>query len=379
MSNDLIKIQGYSGCPIAVVRNPEEEGTYILEKSAVGAAAAGRLALQMSKQQSFALWNTVPDVFAPHLLYVRTTTQRPLCGLGDAADVDASDNKHFIQCATYGMHYEHHTDCLAFLNKCTVQNLRFFSRKLHDVLQQHIDHSLEGNGGQQGQVPKKVFADKYQDVLKNLAKQRDSDGSAVDADTYDWVRVNCDSLYADVDGTYTMPLGVCHGDLTLSNILVQQPQTKETTHRSSKNNTPMKSSGSSKQGPSSGANPGDTPALILIDFLDSFLETPLADAAKLRQDTLFGWTLRLVLDGENGRGTDSQKDQKQSLDVTRMRSSLRFLDKELTAFLDKFEWWREHKVKFMVLNQLRVLQYAKERKIVDHLVESVKQILENEI
>lgn len=51
------------------------------------------------------------------------------------------------------------------------------------------------------------------------------------------------------------PVNVCHGDLTLSNIIF-------------KNNK-----------------------IYLIDFLDSFIETPYQDIIKLRQDTLFKWSL----------------------------------------------------------------------------------------
>lgn len=54
-----------------------------------------------------------------------------------------------------------------------------------------------------------------------------------------------------------IPIGPCHGDLTLSNIIYK---------------------------PSHG--------IILIDFLDTFLETPLQDVAKLKQDFCYGWSFR---------------------------------------------------------------------------------------
>jgi thiamine kinase-like enzyme len=54
-----------------------------------------------------------------------------------------------------------------------------------------------------------------------------------------------------------MPLGTCHGDLTLSNLILDTAS-----------------------------------GITLIDFLDTFLETPLQDVAKLKQDFVYGWSFR---------------------------------------------------------------------------------------
>jgi hypothetical protein len=57
--------------------------------------------------------------------------------------------------------------------------------------------------------------------------------------------------------TLLFPAGDCHGDLTLSNVILSHSK-----------------------------------GLLLIDFLDSFLESPLQDAAKIRQDLVYGWSFR---------------------------------------------------------------------------------------
>ena len=54
---------------------------------------------------------------------------------------------------------------------------------------------------------------------------------------------------------YPLPQGLCHGDFTLSNTLYFDGN------------------------------------IFMIDFLDSFLESPLLDIVKLRQDTRFHWSL----------------------------------------------------------------------------------------
>lgn len=55
----------------------------------------------------------------------------------------------------------------------------------------------------------------------------------------------------------TLPMGPCHGDLTLSNMKVTQEN-----------------------------------KLYIFDFLDSFIESPLQDAAKIIQDMIYGWSFR---------------------------------------------------------------------------------------
>jgi hypothetical protein len=57
--------------------------------------------------------------------------------------------------------------------------------------------------------------------------------------------------------TTLIPIGFCHGDLTLSNIIM----------------SPAK-------------------GIVLIDFLPTFLESPLQDLAKLKQDINYGWSFR---------------------------------------------------------------------------------------
>ena len=59
--------------------------------------------------------------------------------------------------------------------------------------------------------------------------------------------------------TISIPIGDCHGDLTMSNIIF---------------------SGSE--------------SIYLIDFLPSFIETPLWDIVKLEQDLIMGWSYRYV-------------------------------------------------------------------------------------
>lgn len=67
----------------------------------------------------------------------------------------------------------------------------------------------------------------------------------------------CERFLESFPDHLIFPIGPCHGDLTLSNIIL--------THSSK---------------------------IVLIDFLTTFLETPLQDVAKLKQDFVYGWSFR---------------------------------------------------------------------------------------
>lgn len=76
-------------------------------------------------------------------------------------------------------------------------------------------------------------------------------------DVADSVSSACKYIRSKCTKNWNIPMGLCHGDLTLSNIIVTQD-----------NN------------------------MYIFDFLDSFIESPLQDIAKLVQDLKYGWSFR---------------------------------------------------------------------------------------
>ncbi|HXT10152.1 MAG TPA: phosphotransferase [Candidatus Angelobacter sp.] len=109
----------------------------------------------------------------------------------------------------------------------------------------------------------------------------------------------------------SVPVGSCHGDLTLSNILFK----------------------------------GDT--LYLLDFLDSYVESPLQDIVKIRQDTYFFWSLLLY-----------QAD----FNWPRVQISLHYLDGRIEGAFQSYDWYRRHYELFQFVNMMRVLPYCVEAK-----------------
>lgn len=104
----------------------------------------------------------------------------------------------------------------------------------------------ELNESREERVPASLFRDKLVSVSE--ATQDPELHRLVDA---------CLGVVDALPSDMPFPMGPCHGDLTLSNVILD---------------------------PMSG--------ITLIDFLDTFLETPLQDVAKLKQDFVYGWSFR---------------------------------------------------------------------------------------
>lgn len=122
------------------------------------------------------------------------------------------------------------------------------SRQVAHTLSQSLSTLLytELNDSHEDRVPTALFQAKLHSVL---AATPDSELRTLVHAASVWL----DRLPAELD----VPLGPCHGDLTLSNLIFD---------------------------PLSG--------VTLIDFLDTFLESPLQDVAKLKQDFVYGWSFR---------------------------------------------------------------------------------------
>lgn len=121
-----------------------------------------------------------------------------------------------------------------------------------------------------------------------------------------------------------IPIGHSHGDLTFSNILFN------------------------------GNN------YYLIDFLDSFIESPLLDLVKIRQDSKYEWS-KLMYEG--------------NIDSTRLNIISTKIDKEIDTYYAKYDWYNKYYSIFQLMNFLRILQYAKEKKVINYLKCVLKNML----
>lgn len=136
--------------------------------------------------------------------------------------------------------------------------------------------------------------------------------------------VAASEYFETLPSTMLLPVGQCHGDLTYSNILFSKSY------------------------------------FYLIDFLDSFIETPLMDIVKLRQDSAYGWSKQMF----SG-----------PFDNTRLQIVSNRIDDAVQSCFSKYNWYNDYYQCFQLMNFMRVLQYAKERKIAVFLLKIINQLL----
>ena len=122
-----------------------------------------------------------------------------------------------------------------------------------------------------------------------------------------------------------IPVGTCHGDLTFSNILFN------------------------------GNN------YYLIDFLDSFIESPLLDVVKIRQDSAHQWSKLMYT---------------KNYDELRLEIVSSKIDREIDSYFQRYEWYTHFYKIFQLMNMLRILQYAKEEKVINYLKNEIIKIIQ---
>jgi hypothetical protein len=122
-----------------------------------------------------------------------------------------------------------------------------------------------------------------------------------------------------------LPIGNCHGDLTFSNILF-----------------------------------GDN-KIYLLDFLDSFIESPIIDIVKLRQDTCFKWSIML-------------EKQMPAHTKNKIIQTFDYLDSEIASFCDKelgMSKWYNY---LQAFNLIRIFPYLDKQEELAFIEKSLRRI-----
>ena len=126
-----------------------------------------------------------------------------------------------------------------------------------------------------------------------------------------------------------IPTGTSHGDFTFSNILFD----------------------------------AENREICLIDFLDDYIETPLNDIVKIRQDTKFKWSLLLY---------------NKNFDLVKMNTILRYIDNKIHTHFLQYDFYKKSYPLFELVNLLRVVRYAKHPAIKEFLLTNINNCI-NEI
>ena len=272
-----IEVIGNSGCKVKVVR--EDTRLFVL-KSTEDLKYLVRLALQAEKQK------TVSSIAVPNIIIPKVY------------EILRTDEKTEIR-----MDYVYSQNYIDYFENAGVHEIDAFVEAMIAFVEQEIKVSPIS------ECSDDVLMAKFEDVASKVSKRPDCDDELKSL-------LNKARMRVEKEGMVRIPIGVCHGDLTFSNILFCGQQ------------------------------------YCLIDFLDSFIESPLQDIVKLRQDSYFLWSCLMY---------------QEPYDALRLKLISEYVDKRLDEHFSQYDWYKEHYEVLQLMNMLRILPYAKEEKIVDYL------------
>ena len=208
--------------------------------------------------------------------------------------------------ATIKMEYIYSKNFVEYFENAGFEQIKY----LIGAIKYFID--LEINASTMQTVPSTILTDKMADVARKVEKNVHLKD---DAEAQELVRLSSEVM--NRVGDMEMPVGTCHGDLTFSNILFN------------------------------GNN------YYLIDFLDSFIESPLLDIVKIRQDTAYLWSTLMY---------------HKPFDKVRLSIISERIDSAIDEyFTGKYEWYRRYYMPLQLMNFMRILQYGKEEKVIAYL------------
>jgi len=254
-------IRGHSGCQIIMA------GTTVIKRAID--YPTERLFNQANKQHRFHIYNKCEDIIIPKVLEF----------------THHSFTMEFIQ----------HIDIITFLSKASQPDIERFV----DILIEFIENNLAQC--YQCEMHTQLIKNKYESVKPH--------------NKLDW-------MFHGLPEKIELPMGVCHGDLTFSNVLYHNGK------------------------------------VVLIDFLDSFVETPLIDISKIWQDTKHNWTIF------HNNLTDS----------TRIQTVFEYINDRIYYRFYR-EWWFTYCYMFEALTLMRILPYCQNEHTRNFLLERLECVL----
>ncbi len=215
------------------------------------------------------------------------------------------------------MEYVYSRNFVEFFESAGFEQIEYFVKALEAFVERELAESPIQT------VSTSAVMSKFEDVCFKIVSNPHLAGNADIERLVERCRMRFDDFARQ--GTIEIPVGTCHGDLTFSNILFN------------------------------GNN------YYLIDFLDSFIETPLMDIVKIRQDTAHLW---------------SQLMYTKRYDRLRLNIICEKIDQAIDHYFSRYEWYRDNYGIFQLLNLLRVLQYAHEERVTEYLKREIGVLLD---
>lgn len=290
-----IEVEGHSGCQIQIKKR---DNNLIIDKYTTDEKYIPRLDAQLEKQKNASKNNITSNIIIPKIIDVDTSWPGEYHGI-----MEYVYGKNFVQFFEYA-------------DKKMIDN---FIKVICEFIRNEISKSLC--------VTEYVTNDlynKWQSVKRNM--QAVYKNTKYINDITDIVD-KCDKIFVKDIKFKDFYFGVCHGDLTFSNIIFRDTE------------------------------------YALIDFLDSFIESPIMDIVKLRQDTKYKWSTLMYNSKE--------------YDKTRYDIICKYIDEKLEFEFSKYNFYKESYIIFQLMNFVRIIQYAKKDEVTEYLIETINDILEN--
>jgi hypothetical protein len=192
----------------------------------------------------------------------------------------------------------------------TFDNFMLMSdKKMLDIVAKKVVYFIKNNISGIKKVNRNVLINKYEETKDKIFIKHGIDFNYLN------------SFFYDLGEIIEIPDGYCHGDLTFSNMLF------------------------------------DNSEIVAIDFLDTFLDTPLQDIVKIRQDSKYFWSLNLV---------------NKLQDSIKVKQSLNYIDKKIKEEFSNYDFYKKYYKYFQVLNLLRILPYSNNKNHINNLTKEIR-------
>ena len=190
-------------------------------------------------------------------------------------------------------------------------SFKYINKKSLDTLADKLINFIIGNIKDYKKVKRDFIIDKYESTKDKIRIKQDIDISYLNEFFY--------SLEEEIN----IPIGYCHGDLTFSNFLINKDE------------------------------------IVLIEFLDTFLDSPLQDIVKLKQDTKYYWSLRKL---------------NTVRDPIKIKQCFSYIDKKLEDKFSNEEYYIKYYKHFQILNLLRIIPYCKNKTDITFLLKNIDNV-----
>lgn len=284
----MIKIKGHSNFCVKIVKFNNK---YLIEKSS-NLKDAERLQRQINKQIALSHNNFLYNVNVPNIVDKIIKSDRVY---------------HYMEYISFS------ENVIDFICKGNCVKINWFYKQLINIIECYIEKCVFKR------INYKILFNKLHSVQINVTNNKFIEESKLNL-VFNYLYENLDKV-----SSIKIPIGICHGDLTFSNILIDNNRME----------------------------------LYLIDFLDSFIESPLLDIVKIRQDTKHLWTLNLY---------------NHNFDKNKTIIIMNYLDKIIDNYFKKYDFYNDCYKYFQIINLLRVLQYSKNKIIANKILECLFEI-----